>query len=381
MKTYIAKLNCNQVSKQRILDTLKANLDVWNICSKIYFEKPKGGLKHLHSKAYYHIREKRPEIPSQIIIKAEQDVISAYRSIKSNKQKLTENAIKKKLSIQLDKRIYKIRGQEIQITSIGKGRTSAKIVFYPRLEEALKNGHQDPKLFEKKGDLWLAFPCKTPEPILKDTLSIGVDVGIKRAVSTTEGLFISRKDFNKKLGKFSFNKKKLQAKKTYSARNRLKKISKKHYNMSKNFTHNCVNKVLDTKADVIVIEWLRSLKSKSKGRYMNRRLSQWAYGEFRRILEYKAQILGKRVVTVNPAFTSQRDWRKIPNGKRQGCRYHASDGIVFDADWNAAMNIANLHTKVSQIPVSHIKVLDGQAKVISPIVTFGRLQAPEFIQG
>ena len=114
---------------------------------------------------------------------------------------------------------------------------------------------------------------------------------------------------------------------------------------------------------------------------MNRRLSQWAYGEFRRILEYKAQILGKRVVTVNPAFTSQRDWRKIPNGKRQGCRYHASDGIVFDADWNAAMNIANLHTKVSQIPVSHIKVLDGQAKVISPIVTFGRLQAPEFIQG
>ena len=81
----------------------------------------------------------------------------------------------------------------------------------------------------------------------------------------------------------------------------------------------------------------------------------------------------------DPAFTSQRDYRGIPDGKRQGCRYYASDGIVYDADWNASVNIANLCSHVSQIPVSHVKVLDGQAAVNPPIVDFGHqgnLQAP-----
>lgn len=376
MRTYLVKLQFDKVSRERVLETLTANKEAWNRASQLNFDsvcKQTGhGLVNLHRSFYKEFRQKHPEIPSQIVIKAEQDVVATFNTIKANKHRIKKAPIKKKLSMQLDKRIYRVSGNEISLTGIGKGRIKGAIMLYPRLQEALSHGFRDPKIFERNGEIWLAIPVETPKPLVFNNSCIGVDLGIKRAATTTEGLFISRKSFNRRLRKFSFTKRKLQAKKTKSARKRLKKLSRRHHNMSKDFTHCCVNKILATKSNVIVIEWLRSLKSKSRGKYMNRRLSQWAYGEFRRILEYKAQALGKRVVTVNPAFTSQRDWRGIPDGKRQGCRYYASDGKVFDADWNAAMNIANLHSSISKIPVSGMSshqqtnATDRQATVISP---------------
>ena len=47
------------------------------------------------------------------------------------------------------------------------------------------------------------------------------------------------------------------------------------------------------------------------------------------------------MVTVSPKYTSQMDCRTDKrDGKRIGCRYYCSDNIVFDADWNASVNIA-----------------------------------------
>ncbi len=77
------------------------------------------------------------------------------------------------------------------------------------------------------------------------------------------------------------------------------------------------------------------------------------------------------MATVNPAYTSQRDWRGIKDGTRKGRRYFATDSKVFDADWNAAMNIA----KLSHIPISlpaSGRMLDGQARVTEPIVVLSR---------
>lgn len=384
MKSYLVKINMTAPDRDRIINTLRINRDVWNKCSKSLFEKPTTSLKELHDRVYKKLRKKFPQLPSQIVIKAEQDCLSAYRSIRSNKRTVKAATIKKRLSYQLDARIFTLKNDILSLTAIGGKRIKCQLVLYSKVKEAMQQGIHDPKLFERIGELWLSVPCKTPSPPVIENFSIGVDLGIKRSVVTSEGLFISRKGFNKRLRCFSFNKRKLQTKKTRSAKRKLKTFSNKHRNMSKDFTHCCVNKVLDTKANIIAVEWLKSLKLKNRGKYMNRRLSQWAHGEFKRILEYKAQILGKRIVTVKPAFTSQNDWRNIPKGKRQGCRYYASDSVVLDADWNAAMNIA----KLSNISVSHCKMLDGQALVIEPNVSHNInnvklhvLQAPEFIPG
>jgi len=93
-------------------------------------------------------------------------------------------------------------------------------------------------------------------------------------------------------------------------------------------------------------------------------LSQAPFYLFKEILTYKALLLGKKVKTVNPAYTSQNDHRGLERGKRKGCRYYASDGVVFDADWNASINIARKYTLKQEInkiyhPISFSPPLDG----------------------
>ena len=73
----------------------------------------------------------------------------------------------------------------------------------------------------------------------------------------------------------------------------------------------------------------------------NNRFGQVALKQLQSALEYKAPLVGKRVATVEPAYTSQNDCRGIAKGKRLGTRYYAADDLVLDADWNAAINIAN----------------------------------------
>ena len=73
----------------------------------------------------------------------------------------------------------------------------------------------------------------------------------------------------------------------------------------------------------------------------NNALSQVPFYIFKERLTHKAQLVGKRVETVSPAFTSQTDSRTNKrDGIRKGCNYVCSDGVVLDADYNAAVNIA-----------------------------------------
>ena len=83
--------------------------------------------------------------------------------------------------------------------------------------------------------------------------------------------------------------------------------------------------------------------------------------------------MGKTISLVNPAFTSQIDCLTgKKDGKRQGCRYYATSGLVYDADLNAARNIANR----SKLPVSYRdnSLLDGQGTVNCPNVCKSRSQ-------
>ena len=133
-------------------------------------------------------------------------------------------------------------------------------------------------------------------------------------------------------------------------------------NFSKNYIHHLSNELLKTDCNTLVLENLSKLKDKNRGRLQNNKLSQVPFFMLLTILSYKAQTLGKRVETVNPAYTSQDDHRKIEKGKRVGCRYYASDGKVFDADLNASINIAKRWGNKNNLPVSFVFPSDGKYK-------------------
>lgn len=121
-----------------------------------------------------------------------------------------------------------------------------------------------------------------------------------------------------------------------------------------------------TKASIIVLEDLKKLKrntSKSKEGHKRKRhnnaISQVPFYRFKEVLTHKAQLVGKRVETVSPYNTSKIDSRTNKlDGKRQGCRYYCSDGVVLDADWNASVNIA----KRGNHPYMEILPQDGRIK-------------------
>lgn len=86
----------------------------------------------------------------------------------------------------------------------------------------------------------------------------------------------------------------------------------------------------------------------------NNAMSQVPFFQLRQILTYKAPLVGKQVATVPPQYTSQEDCRTQSREGcvRKGCRFYTADGKVFDADWNAAINVCNRHHPTSfRLPI------------------------------
>ena len=370
VKTYNIKLQFeSKEDKQLLLDSLELKKQAFNLISKIRFEMDVcQGLKGLHDRCYYKIKEAIPTIPSQFIIKAEQDVVSKYQAIRKNKHQLEEAPQTDKLSINLDKRIYKWVGNDkIKLTTHTK-RIVCSFITYDKLNEMYaKYKLQDPSLFVKNNDIYLSVVFNDETSFIDNQKSIGFDLGIKRLVATSEGDIIKGNEFNTYKRKIRWSKRKLQSKQnhSHSARKKLNTLKRKEHNFSKNYIHHIVNTLLKNDANTIVIEDLSKIKSKNRGKKFNNRQSQVPYYLLKTILTYKAQSLGKRVEMVKPYFTSQNDHRGIESGKRKGCRYYASDGIILDADLNAANNIKLRGSKHSN---SCCEALDGQVNVNSPIV-------------
>ncbi|MBK1650316.1 RNA-guided endonuclease TnpB family protein [Rhabdochromatium marinum] len=101
-----------------------------------------------------------------------------------------------------------------------------------------------------------------------------------------------------------------------------------------------VNKVVD-KAAVIAAEDLTApMTGKSFGKHVNRRLASWTKGVIAEALDSVSHRRGSTVVLVNPAYTSQIDSRTgCLDGQRKGDRFYCSDGVVLQADQNAARNV------------------------------------------
>ena len=224
----------------------------------------------------------------------------------------------------------------------------------------------DPKIFIKDNDLYMSLSFKLPAPILIENTCLGIDLGIKRFFTTSEGNAFSDKKFLKEKRRVRYQKRMLASKKhkSHSARTKLKKIRHKEQNKTKEMCYKATNLVLKTESNIIVIEDLSKIKSKNKGKRFNNKLAQVPFYQFKQILTYKALLKGKRVVTVNPYMTSQNDYRDIKKGRRTGCRYYASDKKVFDADWNASINIAQKSSCFSKLPVLFSAPLDGALNFI-----------------
>lgn len=380
----IAKSQEDFLDLRQILEWQKL---AYNEASKIQFEKFKNekpnSIVFLHAEFYKKFRHQYPQIPAQIVIKAENDVLSAYRSVKSNKHKIYEPIIKKKLSTRLDARLFKkVNIETIRITTANKRKTF-QLKLYPKVRSLLeKYEYGDPLLFERNGRLFLSLTFNTKIKPIPSKLALGIDLGVRINAACSDGKLFRDKNFNARKRQIRYLKHSLKKHNTKSSRRKLRKLGHKERNMTRNFNHHLANSILNTSADTIVLENLNNLTFKKRGK---RGTKQACFGEIQDILTYKANNQGKKVLFVSPCFTSQTDpITGHKTGERKGRRFYANNGLIYDADIAASWNIA----KRSKLPYLQGNLLMGQAKVTSPIVCKSRssnkdqvLQAPEFIPG
>ena len=309
--------------------------------------------KVVHHELYYKLREMYPNLVSGVIISTRKEAISLIKAIKSQaktlKQDEPKEIIKKKYSMRLTTDHYSYLTQNsIRLIGAKKNhRDTYEFILYPKVKELFeKYTVKDPLIFLRDNKLYLSVSFDVPELVIKNDKVLGIDLGCKRLVTTSNGQIIDNKKAKARKRQIRYIKRILKSKKRYQ---HLKKLSRKERNFNKNYTHWIANQVLKLPEATYVLEDLTAIKkstSKTKDGHKrtshNNRLSQVPFYLLKYILTYKAQTCGKQVVTVSPAYTSQIDCiSHKKDGIRSGCRYYSKSGLIYDADWNAAINIKN----------------------------------------
>jgi len=219
------------------------------------------------------------------------------------------------------------------------------------------------RLILKEGKVEIHYTIVLEETKTCGQATIGIDKGYTEVFVDSDG-----EHYGEGLGKI-LTQQSDKLKKKYQARNKLSAIANKKPPKKANIIENnlgrkklnrqnesvqsqmkdkiyqATHKLVD-KAEVIAAEDLTSpIASKKFGNNVTRRLSAWTKGVIANALDTISRRRSSSVILVNSAYTSQMDSRHgILLGKRHGDSFHCFDGVVLQADENAARNVlARLH--------------------------------------
>jgi IS605 OrfB family transposase len=329
------------------LEYIKACNDVHNDYIDWCFNAKSFNKKRCHKETYFSLRAAYPQIPSGII-QSIRDV--ALGSVKALKFKYIPY-----------KKPYSSVGYDIRSVSLIENQLSIAWSG-PRIKQKITI----PEFFKKRYGKWkfqaaqigydkfnkcfvanLIFREKAPSKIKVNDVDkiVGVDRGIYNVVSLSDGSKYPSQQIRKNKREVLFLKRKLQAKGTPSAKRKLKKLSRYERRFSLNVNHNISKQLVNLPYDIFVLEDLTGIrKQKSKGKKLNKLLSNWSFWQLELLLGYKAEALGKQVVYVAAPYTSQKcsSCGEVNKKNRKGSHFCCDKcGLQEHADVNAAKNIRN----------------------------------------
>lgn len=231
------------------------------------------------------------------------------------------------------------------------------------------------------GKYYVSFLCETDiKPLPKLDNIIGIDLGIKTLVTTSNGNKIENPKFHKKLEKkLIFQQRQLSKKKKGSKiKNKQRiivaKIHEKITNRRIDNLHKISKKLVDEN-QIIIVEDL-SVKNMLKNHNLAKEISNVSWAELLRQLEYKSEWYGRTFYKIDRFFPSS----KMCNN----CQYIVDDlplnirewncpscSKVNDRDINAALNIKDKGIKDLKMSVSGIES-DNKQKLPEALAKPGR---------
>lgn len=307
----------------------------------------------LHDALYNKLVAEHPTLPTGLIQTTRDTVRENLKAINTNHPKKKWKVRPEKSeysSIRFDARTVSLRGDQLSFSAAGK-----RVKTIVSVPEWFKERYPDFKLksatirFDKKtGSLVASLGFRgtiTPEDVTGSAL--GLDRGLYSLVTTSDGKHYTANAVRAVRRQYLYTRQKLQQKGTHSAKRLLKKLSGKEKRFMLNYNHIITKQIVTNPAySVFVLEDLKGIRDKRKGKKLNTWLSQWSYFQLETLLKYKAEALGKQVMFIDPRYTSQRcnACGLIEKTNRRKNKYACkSCGTVEHADVNAALNIRDLY--------------------------------------
>jgi len=325
-----------------LVETIKEYNEVVNFCLSSGKINNTYNKNDLHKLTYYEIRGES-DLQSSMVCCARDQASDMLK-----REKLRTLPIKKEFSgIRYNQRTFSWNGKELSISTIN-GRRKYLINIPEYFNKYMKKEYEFKALtiFYKDNYIFVQITMNLPDVEKLEVKNIlGIDRGIINPVVTSNNKFFNSKEIRRVKGKYSWLKSKLQSKGTPSAKRHLKRLSQKEKRFVTNENHRLAKKVVEMPYEVFSLEKLSIKRKKSNGKKFNKKLGTWSYFEFQKILEYKAEELGKQVVYVNPAYTSQccNKCGKIDKSNRKGSFYKCKKCLFeLNVDLNASRNIAEL---------------------------------------
>ncbi len=382
-RTITFKLDMSDESKETLRQTMVLSNRVFNEIARYGFENHTCSKVSVHHATYYEIRRKYPELPCSIVQGIRDVACEALNGL--DLKKLPKS--KQFSAIRYNKRVCNISLSKKQVTLASvKGRIKAVFPIPEYYRQYLNWELRTSTLsYNKQQDtfyLHVTIHKQSPEP--SGDCVLGIDRGIVNIAVTSNNKFFNSKPIKNVRAKYAYLRAKLQSKGTKSAKKLLRKISRKEERFVSEVNH-CISKEIAAMPfEVFAIEDLTSIRvqSRTKGVEFTKKLNNWAFCELEQFLRYKAEALGKSVVTIDPRYTSQKCsvCGHIYKGNRKGHSFKCVKCCFqIHADLNAARNIAILGISGdSRLPVTQPYIACDEAEARKGIDAEHSDNAPHF---
>lgn len=350
---------CLQMYKYRLYPSKKQNESLFNnfkICKEIY-----NNLLELSIKTYKEtgktlrkfdynkqLTHKYPKVFSQVKQNISDRVDKAFKNFF---RRVKDKTCKKKGFPRFKSHVHSITYPQVGFKFKSQRRLNvSKIGSIPIVIHRIPKGKIKTMTIKRnKADQWFAiFSCELPDTPIKNssTEKVGIDVGIESFATTSEKEFIKNPHYLVKAEKrLKFLQRRVSRKKKGS-KNRKKArflLAKQHLkvdNQRLDFLHK-LSHSLTKRYGFIAVEDL-NIKGMVHNHHLAKSINDASWGNFIRMLEYKAVTSGSKLIKVNPKNTSKTCSRcgtivDMPLNKRTFNCPNCS--FVCHRDLNASFNI------------------------------------------
>jgi IS605 OrfB family transposase len=333
-----------------LLATMERFNEAASFAARVGFEDGVYSQPSIHARCYQTLRD-RFGLSSQMAVRAIGKAVEAFARDKTGCPSFRPHG-----AMTYDQRLLSFKGIDRVSLLTLDGRLLVPLVFGEYQGERFDRIKGQADLVCRDGQFFLYCTVDLPEPPPhKVQRFLGVDLGIVKIATTSEGESFSGADVERHRRRQTKARQTYQRTNTRNSRRRLRKIARRQARYQRWVNHGISKKlVANAKATgcAIVLEDLRHIRNRvSVPRSQRARLGNWSFGQLRAFVEYKAKLAGVRVVLVDPRNTSRTcsQCGHCDKANRQGqsefrclhCGYPAN------ADFNAALNLRALGEFVS----------------------------------